>query len=152
CGLFQGLKALRQRNREPLPADPAGIDWVILTHAHIDHIGYLPRLCRDGYRGPVYATRATADLARIMLPDSGHLQEEEAAYHNRRGTSRHDPALPLYTAEEGLAAATRISGVAWGRPVELAPGLRATFSPAGHIIGSATVALELGPDGERRRL
>src|SRR5262249_54277448 len=80
CGLFQGLKALRQRNWEPLPADPAGIAGVILTHAHIDHIGYLPRLCRDGYRGPVYATRATADLARIMLPDSGHLQAEEAPY------------------------------------------------------------------------
>ncbi len=110
CGLYQGLKELRQRNWAVLAIEPARIDWVVLTHAHIDHTGYLPRLCRDGYRGPVYATGATADLAGIMLPDSGHLQEE-AAYHNKGGTSKHDPALPLYTAEEGLAAALRISGV-----------------------------------------
>jgi len=80
CGLYQGLEELRQRNWAPLPVEPARIDWVVLTHAHIDHTGYLPRLCKDGFRGPAYATRATADLARIMLPDSGHLQEEEAAY------------------------------------------------------------------------
>jgi len=152
CGLYQGLKALRERNWTPLPVEPAGIDWVVLSHAHIDHTGYLPRLCRDGYRGPVYATRATADLARIMLPDSGHLQEEEAAYHNRRGTSKHDPALPLYTAAEGLAAALRVSGVAYDRPLDLAPGLRVSFAPAGHIVGSATVAVELGRDEGRRRL
>jgi metallo-beta-lactamase family protein len=152
CGLYQGLKALRERNWEPLPIEPAAIDWVVLTHAHIDHTGYLPRLCRDGYRGPVYSTRATADLARIMLPDSGHLQEEEAAYHNRRSTSKHTPALPLYTAAEGLAAAVRVSGVAYARPVDLAPGLRVSFAPAGHIVGSATVTVEVGRDEGRRRL
>ncbi len=152
CGLYQGLKELRQRNWAPLPVEPARIDWVVLSHAHIDHTGYLPRLCKDGFRGPVYATRATADLARIMLPDSGHLQEEEAEYHNKRGTSRHDPALPLYTAEEGLAAAVRVSGVAYDKPLELAPGLRVSFARAGHIVGSATVTLTLGSGADRRRL
>jgi metallo-beta-lactamase family protein len=122
CGLYQGLEDLRERNWAPLPVDPGRIDTVVLTHAHIDHTGYLPRLCKDGFRGPVHATRATADLARIMLPDSGHLQEEEAAYHNKRGTSRHTPALPLYTAEEGLAAALRIAGAPYDAPLDLAPG------------------------------
>jgi metallo-beta-lactamase family protein len=111
CGLYQGLKALRLRNWERLPVDPSSIDWVVLTHGHIDHTGYLPRLVKDGFRGRVYATRATADLLRILLPDSGHLQEEEAAYHNKRGTSKHRPALPLYTAEEGLAAAERVETI-----------------------------------------
>jgi metallo-beta-lactamase family protein len=152
CGLYQGLKELRQRNWASLPADPGGIDTVVLTHAHIDHTGYLPRLCRDGFHGPVHATRATADLARIMLPDSGHLQEEEAAYHNKRGSSRHAPALPLYTAEEGLAAALRISGAPYDTPLDLAPGVRVAFARAGHIIGSASVSVELGEGPGRRRV
>jgi metallo-beta-lactamase family protein len=152
CGLFQGLKALRERNWTPLPVDPAWVDAAVLTHAHIDHIGYLPRLCKDGFAGRVHATRATADLARIMLPDSGHLQEEDAAYHNKRGSSRHRPALPLYTAEDGLAAAVRVSGVAYDRPLEVVPGVRATFARAGHIIGSATIALDLGDGGSGRRI
>jgi metallo-beta-lactamase family protein len=152
CGLYQGLKELRQRNWASLPADPGGIDTVVLTHAHIDHTGYLPRLCRDGFDGPVHATRATADLARIMLPDSGHLQEEEAAYHNKRGSSRHAPALPLYTAEEGLAAALRISGAPYDTPLDLAPGVRVAFARAGHIIGSASVSVELGEGPGRRRV
>jgi metallo-beta-lactamase family protein len=109
--LYQGLKDLRLRNWERLPVDPARIDAVALTHAHIDHIGYLPRLVKDGFRGRVTATRGTADLARIMLPDSGHLQEEEAAYHNTHGTSKHTPALPLYTAEEGARAAEIVSAL-----------------------------------------
>jgi metallo-beta-lactamase family protein len=152
CGLFQGLKELRELNWAPLPVEPAGLDWVVLTHAHVDHIGYLPRLCRDGFGAKAYATRATAALARIMLPDSGHLQEEEAAYHNRRKTSRHTPALPLYTAEEGLAAAVRVHGVAYDAPVELAPGVRASFRRAGHIVGSASVALDVGTGGDPRRV
>lgn len=118
CGLFQGLKELRLRNWQRLPLDPARIDWVALTHGHIDHTGYLPRLLKDGFAGRVYATRGTAELARILLADSGHLQEEEAAYHNKHGTAKHDPALPLYTAEEGLAAAGRITGVGYGEPLE----------------------------------
>ena len=143
CGLYQGLKVLRQRNWERLPVDPASIDWVVLTHGHIDHTGYLPRLVKDGFRGHVYSTRATADLLRILLPDSGHLQEEEAAYHNKRGTTKHKPALPLYTAEEGLAAAEAVKGVDYRAPLALAPGLRVTFRRAGHILGSATVTVEI---------
>jgi metallo-beta-lactamase family protein len=143
CGLYQGLKALRQRNWERLPVDPASIDWVVLTHGHIDHTGYLPRLMNDGFRGRVYATRATADLLKVLLPDSGHLQEEEAAYHNKRGTTKHGPALPLYTAEEGLAAAERVEGVGYRAPLSLAPELRITFRRAGHILGSATVTVEV---------
>src|SRR5512145_2612755 len=127
CGLYQGLKELRLRNWERLPVDPARIDVVALTHAHIDHTGYLPRLVKDGFEGQVWATRGTADLARIMLPDSGHLQEEEAAYHNARGTSKHTPALPLYTAEEGARAAGRVRGLAYHARARLAPGLQVTF-------------------------
>jgi metallo-beta-lactamase family protein len=152
CGLYQGLKELRLRNWERLPVDPARIDAVALTHAHIDHTGYLPRLVKDGFEGQVAATRGTADLARIMLPDSGHLQEEEAAYHNARGTSKHTPALPLYTAEEGARAAERVRGLAYGKPVPLVSGCRATFRRAGHILGSASVLLDLDGDQGPRRL
>ena len=97
CGLFQGLKPLRLRNWAAPPVDPKTLASVVLSHAHIDHSGYLPRLCRDGFRGPVYCTGGTLDLLRILLPDAAHLQEEEAAFANRHRTSKHDPALPLYT-------------------------------------------------------
>ena len=97
CGLFQGYKQLRLRNWQPLSVDPAQIDAVLLTHAHLDHSGYLPLLARDGFRGAVHATAATRELCGILLPDSGHLQEEDAAYLNRHGLSKHSPALPLYT-------------------------------------------------------
>jgi metallo-beta-lactamase family protein len=152
CGLYQGLKELRLRNWDRLPVDPARIDAVALTHAHIDHIGYLPRLIRDGFQGPVAATRGTADLARIMLPDSGRLQEEEAAYHNARGTSKHTPALPLYTEDEGARAAGRVAGLDYHKPVRLLPGLQVTFRRAGHILGSASAALDLGGDRAPRRV
>jgi metallo-beta-lactamase family protein len=152
CGLFQGLKALRLRNWAPLPVAPATVGAVVLTHAHVDHSGYLPRLLRDGFGGSVWATRGTADLARILLPDSGRLQEEEAAYHNRRGTSKHRPALPLYTEEEGRRAAARIEGVRYGEPVEAVPGIQASFERAGHILGSAIVALGIEGEGRRRRV
>jgi metallo-beta-lactamase family protein len=152
CGLYQGLKELRRRNWEPLPLDRGRLDWVVLTHAHIDHTGYLPRLWKDGFRGPVYATRATADLAKILLPDSGHLQEEEAAYHVKRRSSKHVPALPLYTAEEGLAAALAVTGVDYDAWLEPGPGIRIAFRRAGHILGSAIVTVEAGAGSERRRL
>jgi metallo-beta-lactamase family protein len=152
CGLCQGLKELRVRNWKRLPIDPARIDAVALTHAHIDHIGYLPRLVKDGFQGRVAGTQGTADLARILLPDSGHLQEEEAAYHNARRTSKHTPALPLYTAEEGARAAERVGGLDYHKPVRLLPGLHATFRRAGHILGSASIALDLAGDGASRRL
>ena len=111
CGLFQGLKELRQRNWEPLPINPASIQWVLLTHAHIDHSGYLPRLVRDGFDGAVYATEATADLLQILLPDSARLQEEEAEYANRKGYSKHRPAMPLYTEEEAGRAREGVIGL-----------------------------------------
>jgi metallo-beta-lactamase family protein len=125
---------------------------VVLTHAHIDHIGYLPRLVKDGYAGRAWATRATADLARIMLPDSGHLQEEEAAYHNKRGSSKHRPALPLYTADDGLRAAQQVSGAGYGRPLEPVPGIGVSFARAGHIVGSAIVRMDIGEGPGRRRV
>src|SRR3990172_9476217 len=152
CGLFQGLKEFRLRNWDRLPVDPASIDWVVLTHGHIDHTGYLPRLVKDGFAGRVYATRATADLLKILLPDSGHLQEEEAAYHNKRGTSKHKPALPLYTAEEGLKAAKRVAGIASREPLELAGGVQISFKRAGHILGSAIVTGEIADGASRWRL
>src|SRR5215210_6490406 len=119
CGLFQGLKELRQRNWQPLPLNVESINWVLLTHAHIDHTGYLPRLVRDGFKGPVYATEATADLLQIMLPDSAKLQEEEVEYANKRGYSKHHPALPLYTAEDARSALQLVKGVAYNQDVRL---------------------------------
>src|SRR5262249_37348528 len=104
CGLFQGLKELRLRNWQAPPVDPQSIDAVILTHAHIDHTGYLPRFVQQGFRGPVYTTPASADLLRILLPDSAHLQEEEARFLNKNRRTKHDPALPLYTIEDADAA------------------------------------------------
>ena len=152
CGLYQGLKELRQRNWEPLPVEPRSIDHVVLTHAHIDHSGYLPRLCRDGFRGAVHATRATADLLRILLPDSGHLQEEDAEYHNRRGTSRHVPALPLYTEEDGMRAAARVRGIRYGERLPLTDAVSVAFAQAGHILGSATIGVEVTTEQGGRRI
>jgi metallo-beta-lactamase family protein len=146
------LKALRLRNWDPLPVDVARIDAVALTHAHIDHTGYLPRLIKDGFAGPVTATQGTRDLARILLPDSGHLQEEEAAYHNKRGTSKHTPALPLYTADEGAQAAERVKGIEYDKPTQLLPGLPAMFRRAGHILGSSSIHIELGVGPASRHL
>jgi metallo-beta-lactamase family protein len=153
CGLYQGLKELRLRNWEPLPVAAASIQHVVLTHAHIDHAGHLPRLHAEGFQGTVHATRGTADLLPIMLADAGHLQEEEAEYHNLRGTSKHHPALPLYTAEEGLRAAARVTPHAYHEAVALGDGLSASYAPAGHIVGAASVALDVaGNDGRRRRI
>ena len=152
CGLYQGLKELRLRNWEPLPVATGSVDWIVLSHAHIDHTGYLPRLINDGFRGAISATNATADLVKILLPDSGHLHEEEAAYHNRRGTSKHRPALPLYTAEQGLAAAKLVKGVGYRTPISLVEGATVSFARAGHILGSASVSMEIGAGPGRRRI
>jgi metallo-beta-lactamase family protein len=149
CGLFQGLKSLRLRNWDPFPIDPATIDAVLLTHAHLDHIGYLPALTRNGFQGPVFATAGTEALARIVLPDSGHLQEEDAEYANRKGYSKHSPALPLYTEEDAHQALTHFVTISFDTQVEVAPGICATFRPAGHILGSAMIALDI--DGGRKR-
>lgn len=144
CGLFQGPKDLRQRNWSPPPIDLDRLDAVILSHAHIDHTGYLPVLARLGYRGPVYCTPATADLARLLLPDSAHLQEEQAEYANYRGFSRHKPALPLCTIEDAHAALELLQARPYDELFEVHPDLRVRFRPAGHILGSATVTLEIG--------
>ena len=142
CGLFQGLKQLRLRNWAPLPVDPASIDAVILTHAHLDHCGYLPLLVRNGYRGRVYCSAATRDLAVILLSDSGRLQEEEAAYANRHGFSKHQPALPLYTAADAERARAQFVQVATDEPVPLGAGVSFRLLPAGHMLGASLVRLE----------
>jgi len=138
CGLFQGLKQLRLRNWERFPVPPEGIDSVVLTHAHIDHSGYLPALAKQGFKGRVFATEATRDLAALMLPDSGHLQEEDAFYANRHGFSRHHPALPLYTEEDARAVLKQFEPRKWGEAFEPIPGVALRFSPAGHILGAAS--------------
>lgn len=141
CGLFQGVKDWRLRNREPLPMDPAELDAVVLTHAHLDHTGYLPVLVRDGFRGPVFCTGPTADLAAIILLDSARLQEEDAADANRHGYSRHHPALPLYTQADAEQALTQLRTVSYGESVGLGGGMRAVLHGAGHILGAATVRI-----------
>jgi metallo-beta-lactamase family protein len=148
CGLFQGLKELRLRNWEPCPIDPSSIDAVILTHAHIDHTGFLPKLVRDGFNGPVYCTPATVDLARILLPDSGRLQEEEAAYANKVGSTKHSPALPLYREKDANEALKLLQSVNYHRSIELTAKLSFEFVTAGHILGSSFVNLDIKrPDG-----
>jgi metallo-beta-lactamase family protein len=143
CGLFQGFKQLRLRNWAPLPVSPGQIDAVVLTHAHLDHSGYLPLLVKQGYCGQIFATPATRDLCRILLPDSGHLQEEDAAYANRHGFSKHHPALPLYTREDALDSLKRIKVCQFHHISEPLPGWRMTLLPAGHILGAASVLLEV---------
>jgi metallo-beta-lactamase family protein len=149
CGLFQGLKQLRLRNWDAFPVDPASIDAIVVTHAHVDHIGYLPVLVRDGFVGPVHATSSTCDLAGIVLPDSGRLHEEEAAYANRKGYSKHRPALPLFTEADAEASLRSLRPVPFAVEREIAPGVHLTLRHAGHILGSATAALRL--DGEESR-
>ena len=144
CGLFQGLKELRLRNWSPLPIAASSIDAVVLTHAHIDHSGYLPALCRDGYRGPVFCSPGTRDLLRVLLPDSGHLQEEQARHANLRGWSRHHPALPLYTRAEAEACLAQLRPIAFGTSFAVARGVEAQLGRVGHIIGAASVRVRLG--------
>lgn len=141
CGLFQGIKPIRSRNWEPFPVDPASIDAVLLTHAHIDHTGYLPALARDGFDGDVWCTPATAELARILLPDSAHLQEEDAKHANRRRSSRHRPALPLYTGDDAQRALRQLAPQPFAAPFQPVPGVDVTFSPVGHILGAGCVRI-----------
>ena len=144
CGLFQGYKQLRLRNWQPLPLSPHEIDSVVLTHAHLDHSGYLPLLARDGYHRDIHATRGTRDLCAILLPDSGHLQEEDAAFLNRHKLSSHSPALPLYTRLDALHCLKQFKPHGLHQRFEPLPGWYATFSNAGHILGAASVLLEVG--------
>lgn len=144
CGLFQGYKNLREMNWEPLPVGPGSIDAVLLTHAHLDHSGYLPLLARQGFGGTVHCTAGTRDLCAILLPDSGHLQEEEAAYLNRHRASRHEPALPLYSRQDAVHSLRLLQAHPLHQAFEPLPGWRARFYGAGHILGAASVLLEVG--------
>ena len=144
CGLFQGYKELRERNRAPFPVDPASLDAVLLTHAHLDHSGYLPALVRDGFSGPIHATDGTVELARILLLDSGHLQEEEVVSHLRHGSSRHPAPRPLYTRADAEASLTSFRPHGFGDDVVVAPGVTVRFVPAGHIVGAAQLIVTAG--------
>jgi metallo-beta-lactamase family protein len=153
CGLFQGGRELRDRNWQEPPFNAAAINAVLLTHAHIDHTGYLPRLVRHGFRGPVYCSRGTADLLRILLPDSARLQEEEADYRNRHKITKHTPALPLYTEQDAREALKLLQIVPNnGNTVSVMPGITAEFRIAGHILGSSHVLVNVEPDRETRRI
>jgi metallo-beta-lactamase family protein len=141
CGLFQGLKHLRERNWAPFGVDPASIDAIILTHAHLDHSGYLPRLVREGFSGPVFCTSATADLCEILLRDSAHLAEKDADYANRQGFSKHRPAEPLYTVEDAERALRLLRPVRFAEDASLPGGVSFRFQRAGHILGAASVEI-----------
>ena len=143
CGLFQGFKQLRRRNRKPFPARPGSIETVLLTHAHLDHSGYLPALIRAGFRGRVLCTTATRDLCGLILPDSGHLQEEEAKYARRKRYSDHKNPLPLYTLKDSQAALKQFETVEFEQSVDLGGGFFAEFIPAGHLLGAAQIRLTL---------
>ena len=143
CGLFQGTKNLRLRNWAPLPIDPSTLDAVVLTHAHIDHTGYLPVLVRMGYKGPIYATPGTRDLCGVMLRDAARLQEEEAEYANRHGFSKHTPALPLYTLYDAEHALDHIVAREFDTPMLLGEHAGFRFLPAGHILGAASVIFHM---------
>jgi metallo-beta-lactamase family protein len=144
CGLFQGLKNLRELNWAKLPVSPRDIDGVILTHAHLDRSGYLPRLVRDGFRNKIYATPATKDVAEIILKDSGFLQEKDAEFLNRHGTTKHHPALALYGVHDAQRAVEHFSTVDFGQTVRLAGGALLRFERAGHILGAAIARVEWG--------
>ena len=148
CGLFQGEKEVRQRNWENLPIDPASIDWVILTHAHIDHTGYLPRLVSGGFRGPILANAATHELCQLLLRDSAHLQEEDARYAARKGYSRHKPPLPLYTVEEAEETLMRFQTIPREGPYRISPEFSARLYDAGHILGSSIIELTITENGQ----
>ena len=142
CGLFQGGKELRQRNWTPLPQVPATIDWVVLTHAHIDHTGYVPRLVRDGFRGPVFADAATKELCALLLPDSAHLMEEDAADAGKKGRSSHKPPLPLYTQDQALAALERFREIPRLGEYRISPEFLVRAHYAGHIVGACSLEID----------
>jgi metallo-beta-lactamase family protein len=152
CGLFQGPKEWRERNWRPTPVPAPEIDAVILTHAHLDHSGWIPKLVKEGYRGKIYATPSTVELCEILLPDSGYLQEEDAFFHNKQKSSKHSPALPLYTAEEAEQCLQQFEPVDFNQNIQLSPELSFRFVHAAHILGSAMAEISLKVDGKNRSL
>ena len=150
CGLFQGLKDLRQRNWATLPLDLKSLRAIVLTHAHIDHSGYLPKLVKLGFRGDVYATAGTCDLLKVLLPDAAHLQEEEAKYANHRGYSKHKPALPLYTGEDADKALELLCPIRYGESIDLLDEFSVQFFRTGHILGSAALRIKCRLAGVER--
>ncbi len=149
CGLFQGGTELRQRNWTPLPQDPSTIDWVLLTHAHIDHTGYVPRLVRDGFRGPVFANAATKELCTLLLPDSAHLMEEDTANAAKHGYSSHKPPLALYTEDEAAVALQRFREIPRLGEFRISPEFLVRSHNAGHIVGASSLELEITEDGQK---
>jgi metallo-beta-lactamase family protein len=152
CGLFQGLKKNRLRNWDPFPIPPPEIDALLLTHAHIDHSGYIPRFVKYGFGEKIYCTYATQELCEILLVDTAHLQEEDALWANKKGYSKHDPALPLYTIDEVKAALKHFQAVYYGEDYFLTDNLRIKFKDAGHILGSAFVDIKTTWDSQTRRI
>lgn len=144
CGLFQGLKELRLRNWESLPFPPARIDQVILTHAHIDHTGYLPRLRKEGFSGPIYCTPSTAELLGLLLPDCGHIQEEDAKYAAKKGFSKHKNPLPLFTSEDGRETLRLLEPVDFTKRHQAKGGLAFRYHPTGHILGAGSLEIQIG--------
>jgi metallo-beta-lactamase family protein len=149
CGLFQGLKELRLRNWDPLPEKPASFDWCVLTHAHLDHTGYLPRLVRDGFRGPIYADAATIELCNILLPDSAHLQEEDAERAGRYGYSKHKPPLPLYSQQDVEPVLKALSEIPRAGAFTISPQFTVRPHDAGHILGSSSLELTITENGKK---
>jgi len=152
CGLFQGPKEWRERNWQDTPVPAREIDAVILTHAHLDHCGWIPRLVQEGFTGPIYATPATVDLCGILLPDSGHLQEEEAAFHNKHQTSKHKPALPLYTMQQAQQSLSRLQAMDFGEIKQLCPEISFRFVHSAHILGASMVEITARVNGGTRQL
>jgi metallo-beta-lactamase family protein len=149
CGQFQGLRELRRRNWGAFPFDPATLSAVLLTHAHIDHSGLLPRLVANGFRGRIYCTAGTASLCSLVLPDAAHLQEEDARLANERGYSRWSPAEPLFTTSDAEAALAQLHVIEFDRPIDIGPGLQAEFNHSGHLLGSAFIRVSRTGGGER---
>ncbi len=148
CGLFQGTKDLRLRNWATFPVPPSGLKHVVLTHAHLDHSGHLPRLVKEGFRGTIFATPATVDLCGVLLPDSGHIQESDARFANKKGFSKHTPALPLYTEVEAIETLQFLKAVPYGRTEKISPQLSFSFQPAGHIFGSGFICMKVSDSSE----
>lgn len=148
CGLFQGLKALRERNWEPFPVPASSVDVVVLTHAHLDHCGYLPRLVAQGFTGRVFCTGGTAELAKIVMADAARIQEEDADRANRKGYTKHKPALALFTEADATRAMLQLQPIGYNRPMPIAPGIELEFLNAGHLLGSAYARITVASEGK----